>query len=119
MLITRRGGAEVLLFAHPHAGWQIVKGTVEPGETPALAARREFLEETGHEAPLLTARGSAQPSADRHWFYFHGAGDALPEGWVHHCTDDGGQDYRFFWHRLGDPAPELADIYVAALGHLP
>ncbi|OJU11470.1 MAG: hypothetical protein BGN86_12450 [Caulobacterales bacterium 68-7] len=33
--------------------WMVPKGLVEPGETPADAARREFEEETGLKAPAL------------------------------------------------------------------
>jgi 8-oxo-dGTP pyrophosphatase MutT (NUDIX family) len=39
--------SELLLFEHPNAGIQIPAGTVNPGETPAQAATREVLEETG------------------------------------------------------------------------
>lgn len=48
-LITRRSadGPELLLFEHPYAGIQIPAGTVDPGETPLQAARREAAEETG------------------------------------------------------------------------
>ena len=53
---TGSGGLEVLLghpggpsFARRDAGaWSIPKGEVEPGETLADVARREFEEETGH-----------------------------------------------------------------------
>ena len=41
------GGPELLLIQHPHAGIQIPAGTVEPGEDPLAAARREAREETG------------------------------------------------------------------------
>jgi predicted NUDIX family NTP pyrophosphohydrolase len=56
----RQGVTEVLLikpggpyWRNKHAGaWMIPKGMVEPGETPAEAALREFAEETG---TLMTA----------------------------------------------------------------
>jgi predicted NUDIX family NTP pyrophosphohydrolase len=60
LLWRRRGdGLEVLLghnggpyFARRDAGhWTVLKGEVEPGEEVAAVARREFLEETGHELP--------------------------------------------------------------------
>ena len=35
------------MFRHPLAGIQLVKGTVEPSEKPADAARRELFEESG------------------------------------------------------------------------
>jgi 8-oxo-dGTP pyrophosphatase MutT (NUDIX family) len=47
--ITRQGslGRELLLIHHPNAGVQITAGTVEPGEDPEAAARREAGEESG------------------------------------------------------------------------
>ena len=61
VLLYRRtpAGVEVLL-AHPggplwrtrDAGaWTIPKGEIEGGEQPQAVARREFREETGHDAP--------------------------------------------------------------------
>src|SRR6476661_9107340 len=55
----REGGLEVLLghpggpfFAKKDEGsWSVLKGEAEPGEDPQAVARREFAEETGHEAP--------------------------------------------------------------------
>ncbi|MGE5226154.1 MAG: NUDIX domain-containing protein [Planctomycetaceae bacterium] len=55
----REGRLEVLLghpggpfFANKDEGhWTVIKGEVEPDEEPAEVARREFAEETGHEAP--------------------------------------------------------------------
>jgi 8-oxo-dGTP pyrophosphatase MutT (NUDIX family) len=43
---TRRG-RELLLFRHPTSGIQFPAGTVDPGETPEVAAAREAAEETG------------------------------------------------------------------------
>jgi predicted NUDIX family NTP pyrophosphohydrolase len=49
VLIAHPGGP---LFARRDAGWwSIVKGEIHPGEPPLEAARREFAEETGWEAP--------------------------------------------------------------------
>jgi len=47
--ITRfqKAEQELLLFNHPNVGVQIPAGTVNPGEDPLSAARREALEETG------------------------------------------------------------------------
>jgi 8-oxo-dGTP pyrophosphatase MutT (NUDIX family) len=47
--VTRRGamGEELLLLEHPFGGIQIPAGTVEEGEAPEDAVRREAAEETG------------------------------------------------------------------------
>jgi predicted NUDIX family NTP pyrophosphohydrolase len=56
LLYRRRSGETEVLLVHPggpywakkHLGaWMIPKGGVDPGETPAAAAVREFEEETG------------------------------------------------------------------------
>ncbi len=36
-----------LMVRHPHRGWEFPGGTVEPGETPEEAAKRECMEEAG------------------------------------------------------------------------
>jgi 8-oxo-dGTP pyrophosphatase MutT (NUDIX family) len=49
IFVTRHSnsGHDLLLFEHPSAGIQIPAGTVEAGEKPETAARRETAEETG------------------------------------------------------------------------
>lgn len=51
VLLAHQGGP---FWAKKDLGhWTIPKGEVEPGEELAAVARREFAEETGHEAPDL------------------------------------------------------------------
>src|SRR6476659_5984820 len=61
LLFRQRGEIEILLikpggpfWRNKDAGaWMIPKGMVEPGETPAEAALREFEEETGTRVPAI------------------------------------------------------------------
>lgn len=55
-------GWAVLLLRHPYGGLQFPAGTVEPGEMPLAAARREATEETG--LTDLTLRGTLGISDD-------------------------------------------------------
>ena len=70
VVVTRADGQVLLLERTAERGgfWQPVTGRVEPGESPAAAARRELLEETGLEGqpePLgyehVFALGDQQP----------------------------------------------------------
>ena len=47
VLLRTPGRIEILAFRHPIAGCQLVKGTIEAGETIQTAAERELLEESG------------------------------------------------------------------------
>ena len=56
LMFRRRGGVPEVLLAHPggpfwsrrdEASWTLPKGEIGPEEDPLVAARREFLEETG------------------------------------------------------------------------
>lgn len=122
-VVLRQGmaGLELLVFAHPLAGTQIIKGSVEPGEPHEAAAHRELFEESGLAALSITGRlPPLQPCGEGplwHFRLFDGTG--LPEGWTHHCSDDGGHDFRFFWHGLDDaPTAEWHPVFVDALRHV-
>ena len=56
--------------------WELPAGTLEPGEAPEAAARRELAEEAGLEAagwtPLGTARGMAVATIRYHLFLARG-----------------------------------------------
>jgi 8-oxo-dGTP pyrophosphatase MutT (NUDIX family) len=122
-VVLRGAGAdtEILAFRHPVAGLQLVKGTIEPGEKPAQAAVRELAEEAGLHATAAQALGDWPSGHGSHVWSFHlmRCTDPLPETWVHRCADDGGHDFRFFWHRLRDrPGADWHAVYRRALQHL-
>ena len=54
VLRSPEGKCEILAFAHPSAGHQFIKGTVEASETPAAAALRKLYEEAGITAHTIT-----------------------------------------------------------------
>jgi predicted NUDIX family NTP pyrophosphohydrolase len=95
ILLYRRGedgGLEVLvahpggpLWARRDAGaWSIVKGEVEPGETPEAAARRELVEELGERAALglahvpLLSLGSVRQKSGKLVHAWAAGGDVDP-----------------------------------------
>jgi 8-oxo-dGTP pyrophosphatase MutT (NUDIX family) len=100
------GRGEVLAFEHPRAGLQLVKGTIEPGETPEAAALRELSEESGISAASVTRALGVWASGfeGQVWsFILVQPHIALAESWSHDAPDDGGLRFRFFWHRLDAP----------------
>lgn len=118
----RRGShVEVLVFEHPLAGHQLVKGTIEPDETPAAAARRELMEESGLAlaTPALPLGSTiiGNPAATWHFYAFRT--DALPDRWQHRTADGGGLLFTFFWHPLRRvPDERWHAIFRAALAHV-
>jgi len=99
------GRREVLAFTHPVAGKQFVKGTIENGEAPLDAARRELLEESGLEAPvrLLFMGTRTIGHTQQQWHFFEWFAEGLPDMWFYLSEDDFGHTFSFFWHPLDDP----------------
>ena len=122
VLRTNHGRQEVLLFQHPLAGPQLVKGTVEPGESVSDASVRELAEESG----LLRAHcvgdfGTWEQCPTGQVWHFREmlVEQELPETWSHFTTDGGGHIFEFFWHQLHEPAPSgCHPVFVAALAFL-
>jgi 8-oxo-dGTP pyrophosphatase MutT (NUDIX family) len=99
---------EVLAFEHPEAGYQLIKGSIESGESIEVAALRELAEESGIERAVVTRHLGIWHSGfeGQVWGFIECAPiHVLPESWVHRVADDGGHSFRFFWHPLSGPMP--------------
>ncbi len=119
-VVVRQGdGIEILVFKHPLAGIQLVKGTIEAGESPREAAVRELMEEAGLAgASVVSDLGLWKVELrDQVWsFHLCDVGHALPDEWVHYCADEGGHDFSFFWHPLDrPPSEEWHEVFQGAL----
>lgn len=119
IVLRQRNGLQILVFEHPLAGVQLVKGSVEAGESCADAAIRELFEESGIMATRVLADLGVWRSGyqQQHWsFHLCEVPTELPDTWLHHAEDDGGHDFRFFWHTLQSPASEKwHDVFREAL----
>ncbi|WP_284356572.1 NUDIX hydrolase [Pseudomonas putida] len=109
----------ILLFRHPQAGVQLVKGTLEKGETPATAALRELGEESGIANAKVTQDLGCWDAGHlgQVWsFHLCQVEGALPEHWSHQTQDDHGHLFTFFWAALDDlPYGDCHPVFQRAL----
>ncbi len=95
-------GHELLAFASLNEpGFEVPKGSVKPGETPAQAAVREVEEESGLRAlTLIRELGVTQwYDEEQHFFLFRAEG-SLPDRFDHLVTGqdgDRGMRYQYQW----------------------
>lgn len=112
-----RGRAELLAFRSPLApGFEVPKGSVEPGERPEAAVLRELLEEAGLAAAIRLRLGAAvwRPpwggrGEEQHFFWLEPAG-APPDRWAHEVSGDGadaGERYEWGWLPIDAALPGL------------
>lgn len=103
-LVLRKQNREILLFKHPLAGVQLVKGTVEPFDCDFLsAAKRELAEESGIVVNHTTYLGAWESGfQEQRWHFVLCECEALAEHWIFHTQDDGGHDFEFFWHEVAN-----------------
>ncbi|EGR1758011.1 NUDIX domain-containing protein [Vibrio parahaemolyticus] len=97
---------ELLLFEHPLADVQLVKGTLELTDSSVeSAALRELKEESGISKVSSTKYLGVWESGFQNqlWhFVLCEVAEDLPNNWSFYTQDDGGHEFNFFWHKLGD-----------------
>ncbi|QNK68222.1 NUDIX domain-containing protein [Variovorax sp. PAMC26660] len=125
-LVDARG--RLLVFRHPEDGnMQLPKGTIEPGESPEVAVRRELLEESGidytgelHSLGTLDRECEAGVEGNTHrhpqlWHLFLMRADrALPETFEHMATgspEEEGLMFSFSWLTASDAIEDFALPY--------
>lgn len=109
----------LLLFRHPLAGVQLVKGSIEKGEAPGAAAVRELWEESGIRGALIKADLGCWDAGHQGqvWsFQLCEVKGPLPEQWAHQTLDDHGHVFEFFWAALDQlPLNECHPLFQRAL----
>jgi 8-oxo-dGTP pyrophosphatase MutT (NUDIX family) len=125
--LTRRDRSQLLVFRGPgYDGLQVPKGTVEPGESPEAALRREVTEESGltvdHPRRVVSDVWTRRPGPltkyVRH--FYHAEVDESRDRWVHVVTgsgDERGQSFAYFWIDLptDEPFALSLDDYLPAV----
>jgi 8-oxo-dGTP pyrophosphatase MutT (NUDIX family) len=109
VLRDREGVTQILAFLHPTAGCQLVKGTIQPGETAEDAAVRELREESGIDgAQVRLDLGLWEATHHNQIWSLHLCDvelDAIDQ-WSFNTEDGGGLVFKFFWHPLQTELPE-------------
>jgi 8-oxo-dGTP pyrophosphatase MutT (NUDIX family) len=108
VVLRKRHDPEILVFMHPLAVVQIVKGSVEPGESVLDASERELREEAGIalKAQRLLCAWQRLPQEPTWGICLMEEGRDLPEEWSHFCEDHGRHTFGFFWHPLSQTPDE-------------
>ncbi|HIQ35732.1 MULTISPECIES: NUDIX domain-containing protein [Acinetobacter] len=113
---------DILVFKHPLAGIQLVKGTIERDEHHQNAAIRELFEESGLIAepnPKFIGNFQIKFNQQNWYFYLCKVSADLAETWTHHCQDGGGLDFEFFWFSLNQkPNADWHETFLEALGFI-
>jgi 8-oxo-dGTP pyrophosphatase MutT (NUDIX family) len=95
------------------AGYEVVRGTIEPGETPEQGIVREVLEESG-----IAITGDIHPIGVTYWeneeqhFFLMQAPDGLPDSFSHVATGGGGDTGMVFAYRWLDINADLSGQLV-------
>jgi len=129
------GSGRLLVFHHPgDKTLQLPKGTIEPGETPEDAVRRELLEEsgiryTGRLESLGTlerdceagVEGNLHRHAQRWHLFLMRAEGSLPETFDHVATgspEEEGLVFSFSWLSPETPLDGFAAPYANAIARV-
>lgn len=113
------GIRQILVFRHPTAGVQLVKGTVELGEDTSDAALRELAEESGITSiTSIESKGTwfVEQSHQQWHFFVCSPDEDLLDYWDFFTLDEGGLIYSFFWYDLdASPGSDWHPIFQNAL----
>ncbi|MCX7784477.1 MAG: NUDIX domain-containing protein [Meiothermus sp.] len=121
--ITKGDHLYVFRHADPEPGFQVPKGSIQPGETPLQAAIREAYEESGLRLEHLHFLGEVKmteaPCQDEHWHLFWAeAPKDTPETFEHQVTG-GGEDHQMtFFYSLTPLTAPMLDWNMCVLLHL-
>ncbi|MBP5954486.1 NUDIX domain-containing protein [Pseudomonas anatoliensis] len=122
VILSSFPATHILLFRHPTAGVQLVKGTIESGETPAQTALRELSEESGIGAASLVSDMGCWNAEhlDQIWsFQLCFTQEYLPQQWNHLTLDDHGHSFSFFWAPFDNlPYADCHPVFRRALRFL-
>jgi 8-oxo-dGTP pyrophosphatase MutT (NUDIX family) len=117
VLRLRESEAEILALRHPLAGYQLVKGTIEPAESLPHACARELWEESGLQASAEQYLGRWEAGfAGQVWgFYLMRLACRPPDSWEHYTTNGGGHIFSYFWQPLAStPGEEWHPLFQQA-----
>jgi len=133
-LVIRNTGAvtELLIFDHPLTPPQVAKGTIDPGENPLAAAKRELVEESGLSSlPLLGDLGTTIVDSHKkaantkfgierqrwHMFLFEASAD-VPDRWNQNPVGSEEEErlvFVFRWVPLNDAMQHLHPHFEPAV----
>ncbi len=117
-------GEQLYVFRHaaPEPGFQVPKGSIQPGETPLQAAVREAYEESGFRFEHLHFLGEVEmtdaPWHDEHWHVFWAeAPTDAPEAFQHTVSGKGADQQMVFFYQLTPLASPTLDWNMGVLLH--
>jgi 8-oxo-dGTP pyrophosphatase MutT (NUDIX family) len=102
VLRLKNNKRELLVFEHPNADIQLVKGGINKGEHLESACIRELEEESGIQAQAVKQLGTWEANFKNQVWGFclmHYEG-ILPDTWEFETMDDGGHIFNFSWQPL-------------------
>lgn len=124
----------LLVFKHPTAGNQLVKGTVEDNETLNHATLRELKEESGISSAKIIKhldtidfliKGGANengPLELNRWHLYEVQTDQkLPKSWKHKAygsKEEDGLTFKFFWQELNGNYIDYHHRFITCLNSI-
>lgn len=130
MIRKKIDSLELLVFSHPFAGWQLVKGTIEPGENPQMAALRELEEESGitslkiqkfianfdYTIKVMANEKGTDEVQRWHLYLLQDHELILKDSWEHQASgskEEEGLIFKFFWIQLnGNYSSEFHPVFL-------